>query len=135
MASRMLVTHALPYANGSLHLGHLVESVQTDVFVRAMNALGKECVFICADDTHGTPIEISARKAGVDPVEWIEKIHTEHAADYKAFAIDFDLFYTTHSPENEHHARRIFEALQADGAVHKSDVLQVYCGVDKRFLP
>jgi methionyl-tRNA synthetase len=135
MASRMLVTHALPYANGSLHLGHMVESVQTDVFVRAMNALGKECVFICADDTHGTPIEISARKAGVEPAEWIEKIHSEHAADYKAFAIDFDLFYSTHSPENEHHARRIFAALQADGAVEKKDVLQVYCGVDERFLP
>src|SRR5207245_9969688 len=69
MASRMLVTHALPYANGSLHLGHMVESVQTDVFVRAMNAMGTECIFICADDTHGTPIEISARKAGVAPEE------------------------------------------------------------------
>src|SRR4051812_3237189 len=135
MASRMLVTHALPYANGSLHLGHLVESVQTDVFVRAMNALGTECIFICADDTHGTPIEISARKAGVDPEDWIEKIHLEHVQDYKAFAIDFDLFYTTHSPENEVHARRIFEALRADGAVEKRDVLQIYCGVDERFLP
>jgi methionyl-tRNA synthetase len=135
MASRMLVTHALPYANGSLHLGHMVESVQTDVFVRAMNAMGKECIFICADDTHGTPIEISARKAGVDPEEWIAKIHLEHAEDYKAFEIDFDLFYTTHSPENELHARRIFEALRADGAIEKRDVLQIYCGVDERFLP
>jgi methionyl-tRNA synthetase len=135
MASRMLVTHALPYANGSLHLGHMVESVQTDVFVRAMNALGKECVFICADDAHGTPIEISARKAGVAPEEWIEKIHMEHAADYEAFAIDFDFFYSTHSPENELHARRIFEALRADGAIDKRDVLQMYCGVDHRFLP
>ncbi|TMA15421.1 MAG: methionine--tRNA ligase [Deltaproteobacteria bacterium] len=135
MASRILVTHALPYANGSLHLGHMVESVQTDVFVRAMNAMGKECVFICADDTHGTPIEISARKAGVAPEDWITKIHGEHAQDYKAFDIDFDLFYTTHSPENEHHARRIFEALRADGAVEKRDVLQMYCAVDERFLP
>jgi methionyl-tRNA synthetase len=135
MASRILVTHALPYANGSLHLGHLVESLQTDVYVRAMNAMGKECLFICADDTHGTPIEISARKAGVPPEEWIKKIHVEHAADYQAFAIDFDLFYTTHSPENERHARRIFEALRADGAVEKRDVLQVYCTVDERFLP
>src|SRR5438132_7067176 len=101
MASRILVTHALPYANGSLHLGHLVESVQTDVFVRAMNAMGKECIFICADDTHGTPIEISARKAGIPPEDYIEAIYKEHAADYKAFEIDFDLFYTTHSPENE----------------------------------
>src|SRR4051812_9963375 len=135
MASRMLVTMALPYANGSIHLGHLVEAVQTDVFVRAMNAMGKECVFIGADDTHGTPIEISARKAGVRPEEYIEKMHGEHEADYKAFGIGFDLFYTTHSPENEHHARRIFEALRADGAIEKRDVEQVYCGVDKRFLP
>src|SRR6266446_6552382 len=135
MTSRMLVTHALPYANGRLHLGHLVESVQTDVFVRAMKAVGKECVFICADDTHGTPIEISARKAGVPPEEWIARIHAEHSLDYQAFDIDFDLFYTTHSPENEQHARRIFEALRADGAIDKREVLQVYCGVDKRFLP
>jgi methionyl-tRNA synthetase len=135
MASRMLVTHALPYANGSLHLGHMVESVQTDVFVRAMNAMGKECIFICADDTHGTPIEISSRNAGVDPEEWIAKIHLEHAEDYKAFGIDFDLFYVTHSPENELHVRRIFEALRADGAIEKRDVLQIYCAVDSRFLP
>ena len=135
MTSRMLITQALPYANGSLHLGHLVESVQTDVFVRAMKAVGKECVFIGADDTHGTPIEISARKAGLPPEEWIARVHAEHAADYQAFEIDFDLFYTTHSPENERHARRIFEALRADGAIDKRDVLQVYCGVDKRFLP
>ena len=135
MASRILVTHALPYANGSLHLGHMVESVQTDVFVRAMNAMGKECLFICADDTHGTPIEISARKAGVAPEDWITRIHGEHAQDYKAFEIGFDLFYTTHSPENEHHARRIYEALRADGAIEKRDVLQMYCGVDERFLP
>src|SRR5256885_13098017 len=91
MASRLLVTHALPYANGSLHLGHLVESVQTDVFVRAMKAMGKECRFICADDTHGTPIEISAQKAGVPPEAFVERIHREHASDYQAFAIDFDL--------------------------------------------
>ncbi len=135
MASRMLVTMALPYANGSIHLGHLVEAVQTDVFVRAMNAMGKECVYICADDTHGTPIEIAARKAGVRPEDYVEAIHREHVADYKAFDIGFDLFYTTHSPENEQHARRIYEALQKDGAIDKRDVLQVYCGVDKRFLP
>jgi methionyl-tRNA synthetase len=135
MASRLLVTHALPYANGSLHLGHLVESVQTDVFVRAMNAMGKECIFICADDTHGTPIEISARKAGVRPEEWIEKIHREHSEDYKAFEIDFDLFYTTHSPENELHARRIYQKLDAQGHIVRRNVEQMYCPTDKRFLP
>ncbi len=135
MASRLLVTHALKYANGSLHLGHLVESVQTDIFVRAMNAMGKECIFICASDTHGTPVEISARKAGVRPEEWIEKIHREDSEDYKAFEIDFDLFYTTHSPENEQHVRRIYQKLDAGGHIVRRNVEQMYCPTDKRFLP
>jgi methionyl-tRNA synthetase len=135
MASRMLITQALPYANGRIHLGHLVESVQTDIFVRAMNAMGKEAIFIGADDTHGTPIEISAAKAGVRPEEYIAAIHQEHVADYKEFEIGFDLFYTTHSPENELHARRIYEALKADGAIDKRGVEQMYCPTDKRFLP
>lgn len=135
MPSRMLITHALPYANGSLHLGHLVESVQTDVFVRAMKALGREALFICADDTHGTPIEISARKAGVPPEEYIAAIHREHEADYQAFDIGFDLFDMTHSKKNELHVGRIFEALRKDSAVEKREVVQMYCGVDKRFLP
>jgi methionyl-tRNA synthetase len=133
--SRSLVTHALPYANGSIHLGHLVESVQTDIFVRARKAMGNECVFICADDTHGTPIEISSRKAGVPPEEYIARIHAEHAADYKAFSIDFDLFYSTHSPENEKYSVRIFEALRQRGDIEQRGVEQMYCGVDKRFLP
>ncbi|TMA27494.1 MAG: methionine--tRNA ligase [Deltaproteobacteria bacterium] len=135
MASRMVVTHALTYANGRIHLGHLVEAVQTDIFVRAMNALGREALFISADDTHGTPIEISAAKAGVRPEEWIEAIHREHVEDYKAFEIEYDLYYTTHSAENERHSVRIFEALQADGAIEKRGVEQMYCPTDKRFLP
>src|SRR5205814_8473785 len=106
MASRMLVTHALPYANGSLHLGHMVESVQTDVFVRAMNAMGTECVFICADDTHGTPIEISARKAGVAPEEWIARTQRDDAADYKALEVGVALYHRSHSAENVPHTRR-----------------------------
>ncbi|HEX4383211.1 MAG TPA: methionine--tRNA ligase [Myxococcales bacterium] len=133
--SRSLVTHALPYANGSIHLGHLVESVQTDIFVRARKAMGNECVFICADDTHGTPIEISSRKAGVPPEEYIAKIHEEHAADYKAFNIGFDLFYSTHSPENEKYSVLIFEELRKRGDIEQRGVEQMYCGVDKRFLP
>jgi len=132
---RILVTHALPYANGSLHIGHMVESVQTDIYVRAQKAMGNECVFICADDTHGTPIEISARKAGVPPEEYIARIKIEHEADYAAFEIGFDLFHTTHSKLNEEHAVRIFRALQADGAIETRGVEQVYCNVDKRFLP
>ena len=135
MASRMLVTMALPYANGSIHLGHLVEAVQTDIFVRAINAMGKEAIYICASDTHGTPIEVNARKSGVKPEEFVERFHVEHQADYRAFGIDFDLFYTTHSPENEKHARSIFERLRADGAIDKREIEQLYCTTDKRFLP
>src|SRR5947209_4723249 len=135
MASRMLVTMALPYANGSIHLGHLVEAVQTDVFVRAMNAMGKEAVYICADDTHGTPIEVAARKAGVAPEDFVQRFHEEHAKDYASFGIEFDLFYTTHSPENERHAVRIYEALQKDGAIDRREIEQLYCTTDKRFLP
>src|ERR1700716_497060 len=119
MPPRMLAPMALPYANGSIHLGHLVEAVQTDIFVRAMNALGKEALYICADDTHGTPIEVNAAKAGVPPEEFVERFHKEHSEDYKAFEIGFDLFYTTHSPENERHSVRIFEALQAGRAIEK----------------
>jgi methionyl-tRNA synthetase len=135
MASRLLVTQALVYANGPIHLGHLVESVQTDVFVRAQKAMGKECVFIGADDTHGTPIEISARKEGLAPEEYIARIYREHAQDYQAFEIGFDEFYTTHSEENERHAVRIFQALDAKGSIARRDVEQVYCPTDKRFLP
>src|SRR5207237_1193924 len=107
MASRMLVTMALPYANGSLHLGHMVEAVQTDVFVRAMNAMGREAVYICADDTHGTPIEIGARKAGVRPEAHSEAIQREEEADYKAYGSEFALFTTTHSQESARSPRRL----------------------------
>jgi len=135
MASRTLVTMALPYANGSIHLGHLVEAVQTDVFVRASRAMGKDVLFICADDQHGTPIEVNAAKAKVAPEEFVERFFLEHQRDYAAFDIAFDEFYKTHSPENERHAVRIFEALRAGGHIEKRDVEQLYCELDQRFLP
>ena len=135
MASRTLVTMALPYANGSIHLGHLVEAVQTDIHVRALKAMGREAVFICASDTHGTPIEVNAAKAGIAPEAFVARFHDEHAADYAAFGVGFDLFYTTHSEENRLHAERIFEKLKADGAVEQREVEQFYCEVDQRFLP
>ena len=97
---RTLVTMALPYANGSLHLGHFVEAIQTDVYVRALRAMGREVAFICANDMHGTPIEMSAAKAGLPPEEYVERIHREHREDYAAFQISLDEFYTTHSEEN-----------------------------------
>ena len=112
MAKKALVTMALPYANGSIHLGHLVEAVQTDVFVRALKAQGRDCIYLCADDTHGTPIQINAAKAGVTPEQFVARFHEEHQRDYAAFHIAFDEFYSTHSPENERHSRAIFEALR-----------------------
>ncbi len=135
MASRTLVTMALPYANGSIHLGHLVEAVQTDIFVRALKAMGREAIFICASDAHGTPIEVNAAKVGIAPAEFVARFHQEHAADYAAFDIAFDTFYTTHSEENRLHAEKIYEKIKADGAVEQREVEQFYCEVDKRFLP
>src|SRR5207253_4003898 len=135
MASRMLVTHALPYANGSLHLGHMVEAVQTDVYVRALRALGEEVLFVCADDQHGTPIEVNARKAGVSPEEFVARWSDEHRRDYRSFFVKHDEFYRTHSPENEWHAVNIFRHLQQGGHVEKRPVEQFYCQVEQRFLP
>ena len=134
MAARTLVTMALPYANGSLHLGHLVEAVQTDVYVRALRAMGEEVAFIGADDTHGTPIEVNAARAGVPPEQFVARFHTEHSANYRAFEVLHDIFYTTNSPENEEHVVRIFRALDADGAIDRRPVEQLYCEIDRRFL-
>ena len=135
MASRTLVTMALPYANGSIHLGHLVEAVQTDVYVRALRAMGRDVLYLCADDQHGTPIEVNAAKAKIPPEEFVERFFLEHQRDYAAFEIGFDEFYQTHSPENERHAVRIFEALRAGGHIEKREVEQLYCEIDQRFLP
>jgi methionyl-tRNA synthetase len=135
MASRTLVTMALPYANGSIHLGHMVEAVQTDIYVRALKAAGRDVVWICASDTHGTPIEVNAAKAGVPPEQFVARFHAEHRRDYGDFHIRFDEFYTTHSPENERHARAIFEALREGGAIEKRSIEQLYCEIDQRFLP
>jgi methionyl-tRNA synthetase len=132
---RTLVTMALPYANGSLHLGHFVEAIQTDVYVRALRALGREVAFICADDMHGTPIEVNAAKAGVPPEEFVERYHREHRQDYAAFGISHDEFYKTHSEENRFHTQRIYRKLAERGSIERRDVEQFYCEVDLRFLP
>ena len=98
---KILVTSALPYANGSIHVGHLVEYIQTDVFVRFLKLTGKKAIYCCADDTHGAPIEINARKQGIKPEQLIAKYFTEHQRDFKSFLIEFDNYYTTNSPENK----------------------------------
>ena len=100
MPRTIVVTSALPYANGPIHIGHLVEYVQTDIWVRFQRMCGHRCYYFCADDTHGTPIMISARTAGITPEQLIERVHQEHAADFDRFHVRFDNYYTTHSPEN-----------------------------------
>jgi methionyl-tRNA synthetase len=135
MTTRRLVTSALPYANGSIHLGHLVEYVQTDVYVRFRRACGDEVTYVCAADSHGTPIEVNAAKAGVSPKAFVEKFRAEQHADFKAFGVEFSTYYTTDSDENARWAYRIYDALKAKGLIYKKATEQLYCEKDGRFLP
>jgi methionyl-tRNA synthetase len=135
MPRQILVTSALPYANGPIHLGHLVEYIQTDIWVRFQKLCGNRCLYFCADDTHGTAIMISARNAGITPEELIERMHTEHYNDLKSFAIEYDNFYSTHSPENRELSERIFNVLNRAGSIVKRNVEQSYCSSCEMFLP
>jgi methionyl-tRNA synthetase len=135
LSQRLLVTSALPYANGSIHLGHLVEYVQTDVYVRFRRQTGDDVTYVCAADSHGTPIEVNAAKAGVTPKAFVEKYRTEQHADFKRFGVDFSTYYTTDSPENARWAYRVYDALKAKGLIYKKSVEQLYCETDRRFLP
>ena len=98
---KILVTSALPYANGSIHIGHVLESVITDIWVRYQNINGNECLYFCADDTHGTPVMLKAKELGIDPEELIKRTREEHIKSYSRFNINFDNFYTTHSDETK----------------------------------
>jgi methionyl-tRNA synthetase len=135
LSQRLLVTSALPYANGSIHLGHLVEYIQTDVYVRFRRACGDDVTYVCAADSHGTPIEVNAAKAGVTPKAFVEKYRAEQHEDFKKFGVDFSTYYTTDSPENARWAYRVYDALKAKGLIYKKSVEQLYCETDKRFLP
>ena len=107
MSRNILVTAALPYANGPIHIGHLVEYVQADIWVRYQKLIGNTCKYICADDAHGTPIMLSARKRGIDPQQLIDEMHASHSADFREFFVDFDIFHSTHSEENRICASKI----------------------------
>ncbi len=98
MTRKILVTSALPYANGAIHLGHLVEYIQTDIWVRFQKMRGHQCWYVCADDTHGTPIMLRAEKEGITPEALIGRVHDEHRRDFAVFHVGFDNYYTTHSP-------------------------------------
>lgn len=132
---KMAVTAALPYANGSIHLGHLVEYIQTDIFVRFQKMVGNECLYFCADDTHGAPIMIRAKAEGCAPEKIIEKYHAEHSADFRDFHISFDNYHSTNSTENRELAEDIYLKLKEGDHIANHDVEQAYCENDKMFLP
>ncbi|MDD5707036.1 MAG: methionine--tRNA ligase [Kiritimatiellae bacterium] len=132
---RLIVTSALPYANGDIHLGHLVEYIQTDFWVRFQKMRGHRCVYVCADDTHGTPVMIRARQEGIAPEELVARSHREHQRDFDGFEIAFDNYYTTHSPENRALCESIFASLQTAGSISSRRLPRLYCKHDAMFLP
>lgn len=132
---RIVVTSALPYANGDIHLGHLVEYLQTDFWVRYQKLRGNECTYVCADDTHGTPIMIRAKKDGITPEELIAESYKRHTADFSEFQIKFDNFYSTNSPENLEFCKQIYAKLKENKALDFKSIPQLYCPTDKMFLP
>jgi methionyl-tRNA synthetase len=135
MAEKILVTSALPYANGPIHIGHVVEYVQTDIYVRFLRSCGKDVLYFCADDTHGTPIELNAAKQGLKPEEFVARFYEQHKKDFEDFGITVDYFHSTHSPENRHYAELIYGRLKDKGDIDRRDIEQTYCEKDKRFLP
>jgi methionyl-tRNA synthetase len=135
MTRKLLVTSALPYANGPIHLGHLVEYLQTDIWVRFHKAMGRECLYFCADDTHGTPVMIRAKKEGMTPEQLIGKVHAEHYQDFTSFGIEFDNYYTTHSPENRQLSEMIYNRALEKGSIVKKTILQAYDEHEKMWLP
>ncbi len=132
---RIVVTSALPYANGDIHLGHLVEYLQTDFWVRYQKLRGNECVYVCADDTHGTPVMIRARKEGVTPEDLIARMHAIHLKDFTDFQVGFDNYYSTNSPENRDFSERFYAAMEKSGGVAKRTSPQLYCEKCGMFLP
>ena len=135
MPRKIVVTSALPYANGPIHIGHLVEYLQTDIWVRFQKLCGNQCLYFCADDTHGTPVMISARAAGISPEELINNVHKEHTRDFESFYVEFDNYYSTHSPENQYFSELIFKRLNEVGSIIQRDVEQAYCDNCKMSLP
>ena len=132
---KILVTSALPYANGSIHMGHMVEYLQTDIWVRFQKLRGHDCVYVCASDAHGTPIMIKARELGISPEKLTEDFSREFVRDFADFGVEFDNYYTTHSPENEALTVEMFEALRARGDIYTRTIEQAYDEQESMFLP
>ncbi len=132
---KILITSALPYANGDIHIGHLVEYIQTDIYVRFLKLIGANVIYICASDAHGTPIEINASKRGITPAQLVQEFHQRHLRDFSRFEIQFDEFYTTDSPENKKHTENIFLKAKQGGHIVEKAIEQFYCVACGRFLP
>jgi len=135
MSRKILVTSALPYANGSIHLGHLVEYIQSDIWVRFQKMQGHEVHYVCADDTHGTPIMLRAEKEGITPEALIDGVHKEHSADFSEFLVAFDNYYSTNSEENKTLSQGIYNALKANDKIATKTIEQFYDPEKQMFLP
>ena len=135
MKRQIIMTCALPYANGPIHLGHMLEHIEADIFSRFQKMKGHECIFICADDTHGTPIMIKAREQGITPEALIGKSAVDHQNDFADFKIGFDHYGSTNSEENRKLCELFYERMKAKNHIHKKSIEQLYCDHDKMFLP
>ncbi|MES9850093.1 MAG: methionine--tRNA ligase [Candidatus Thiodiazotropha sp.] len=134
-ARKILITSALPYANGPIHIGHLVEYIQTDIWSRFQKMRGHQCTYVCADDAHGTPIMLRARQEGIEPEALIARVAKEHQTDFADFRVDFDNYHSTHSPENQACANTIYERNRDGGHIVKRTITQAYDPVEHMFLP
>jgi methionyl-tRNA synthetase len=134
-ARQIVVTSALPYANGPIHIGHMLEYVQTDIWVRFQKMRGHECIYVCADDAHGTPIMLRAKAEGITPEVLIDKMNREHLLDFTDFGVDFDNFHSTHSLENKALSEEIYLKLKAGGHVRTQVISQAYDPKAEMFLP
>ncbi len=132
---KILVTSALPYANGSIHLGHLVEYIQTDIWVRFQKQRGNTCYYVCADDTHGTPIMLRANKESITPEQLIAEVEKEHIADFNEFGVAFDNFHSTHSEENKELSELIYTRLRDAGHISQRTITQAFDPIENMFLP
>mgnify|MGYP005674447753 FL=1 len=132
---KILATSALPYANGSIHLGHLLEYIQTDIWVRYQRLIGNEIYYVCADDTHGTPVMLRAEKEGITPKNLVDEVHKEHTSDFKDFNISFDNFYSTNSRENKTLSEEVFRSLEENNKIIIKEIEQFFDNKKSMFLP
>ena len=133
--TKKVITCALPYANGKLHIGHMIEHIQGDIFARFHKLIGEEVLFIGGADMHGTPIEVNAKKAGVKPLDFAQKFKDEHFKNFKSYLIEYDNYYSTHSDENKEFVHFFYKTLQEKGYIKIKEIEQMYDEKAQRFLP